>query len=139
MSVLLSRLRQARRVDGSGGDGGRDCYFPDEHGTDAYELKSFTGRMDQAQRRQVERSLARAMKTEPAHLDAGRAHRPDPGGAAVVRLPGCRRAAQLEWLGKTWLEEQLAQFPDIPRYFSGAAEEVIRILAEISRRGRAAR
>ena len=59
VSVLLSRLRQTRRVDGSGGDGGRDCYFTDEHGTDAYELKSFTGRMEKAQRQQVKRSLGR--------------------------------------------------------------------------------
>jgi hypothetical protein len=65
VSVLLSRLRQARRVDGSGGDGGRDCYFPGEDGTDVYELKSFTGRMTQTRRRQVERSRARAVKTDP--------------------------------------------------------------------------
>ena len=65
MSVLLSRLRQARRVDGSGGDEGRDCYFTDEHGTDAFELKSFTGRMTPARRRQVKKSLARAMQKSP--------------------------------------------------------------------------
>jgi hypothetical protein len=28
----------------------------------------------------------------------------------------------LEWLGKTWLDDQLARFPDIVRYFSGAAD-----------------
>ena len=38
VAVLLSRLRQAHRVDGSGGDEGRHCYFTDEDGTDAYEL-----------------------------------------------------------------------------------------------------
>jgi hypothetical protein len=50
VSVLLSRLRQTRRVDGTGGDEGRDCYFPGEDGADAYELKSFTGRMTPARR-----------------------------------------------------------------------------------------
>lgn len=65
VSVLLSRIWQARRVDGSGGDGGRDCYFTDADGTDVYELKSFTGRMGRTQRRQVERSLRRAMNDSP--------------------------------------------------------------------------
>jgi hypothetical protein len=46
------RIRQARRVDGSSGDGGRDCHFTDADGTDVYELKSFTGRMGRTQRRQ---------------------------------------------------------------------------------------
>ena len=32
VSVLLSRERQTHRVDGSGGDGGRDCYFSDDYG-----------------------------------------------------------------------------------------------------------
>ena len=134
VSVLLSRLRQAHRVDGSGGDEGRDCYFTDEHGTDAFELKSFTGRMAKARRRQVKQSLGEGDEEEPADLDADRADRPDPGRADLVRLPG-RRVwhAQLDWLGKNWLKEQLARFPDIVRYFSGAADEVVRILAEISR------
>lgn len=43
-AALLSRIRQTHRVDGSGGHGGRDCYFSDDDGTDAYELKSSTGR-----------------------------------------------------------------------------------------------
>jgi hypothetical protein len=30
---------------------GRDCYLLGEDGTDAYELKSFTDRMDQSQHR----------------------------------------------------------------------------------------
>ena len=34
VSVLLSRIRQTRRVDGSGGDGGLDCYFIDENCTE---------------------------------------------------------------------------------------------------------
>ena len=122
MSILLSRPRQTHRVDGSGGDGGRDCYFPGEDGTDAYELKSFTGRMTAAQRRQVKRSLARAMQLTPQPRTWTLVVPIDPTpaeqqwfGSLGVGLP-----ARLEWLGKTWLEEQLARFPDIIRYFSGA-------------------
>jgi hypothetical protein len=65
ISVLLSRIRQTHRVDGSGGDGGRDCYFSAENGTDVYELKSFLGRMNDVRRQQVVRSLQRALKGSP--------------------------------------------------------------------------
>jgi hypothetical protein len=133
VSVLLSRLRQARRVDGSGGDGGRDCYFPGEEGTDAYELKSFTGRMESTQRRQVKRSLARAMEKKPRTWTLVVPIDPTPGEQEWFDSLGAGLSARLEWLGKTWLEEQLARFPDIVRYFAGAAEEVVRILTEISR------
>jgi hypothetical protein len=133
VSVLLSRLRQTRRVDGSGGDEGRDCYFPDEHGTDAYELKSFTGRMTPARRRQVKRSLTRAMETSPRTWTLIVPINPTPEEQRWFDSLGAELPADLDWLGKTWLEEQLARFPDIIRYFSGAANEVIRLLAEISR------
>ncbi len=132
VSVLLSRLRQARRVDGSGGDEGRDCYFTDEHGTDAFELKSFTGRMTKARRQQVKRPLAKAMEKNPRTWTMIVPINPTPGEQTWFDSLGEGLPAQLEWLGKTWLEEQLARFPDIVRYFSGAADEVVRILTKIS-------
>lgn len=133
VSVLLSRLRQARRVDGSGGDEGRDCYFTDERGTDAFELKSFIGRMTPARRKQVKKSLATAMRKNPRTWTLIAPIDPTPGEQTWFDSLGEGMAAQLEWLGKNWLKEQLARFPDIVRYFSGASDEVVRILTEISR------
>lgn len=133
VSVLLSRLRQARRVDGSGGDEGRDCYFTDENGTDVYELKSFTGRMTAARRRQVQRSLARAIKARPRAWTLVVPIDPTPAEQRWFDSLGAALPLKLEWLGKTWLEGQLTQFPEITRYFSGAADEVVEILKEISR------
>jgi hypothetical protein len=132
ISVLLSRLRQARRVDGSGGDGGRDCYFSGEDGTDVYELKSFTGRMTPGRRKQVKRSLARAMRTRPRTWTLVVPIDPTPDEQRWFDSLGTGLSTPLEWFGKTWLEEQLARFPDITRYFSGAADEVVRILTKIS-------
>lgn len=130
--MLLSRIRQARRLDGSGGDGGRDCYFTDADGTDVYELKSFTGRMGPVQRRQVERSLRRAMSDSPRSWTLVVPIDPTPGEEQwFAGLKAIHKGIRLEWLGKTWLSDRLAQFPDIPRYFAGAAEEVVQILAEI--------
>lgn len=82
ISVLLSRIRQTRRVDGNGGDGGRDCYFSDQNDTD--ELKSFLGRMNDVRRQQVVRSLQRALK------GSGRAELP----SCVYIAAGHRLAAQ---------------------------------------------
>ena len=133
VSVLLSRIRQTRRVDGRGGDDGRDCYFSDEAGTDAYELKSFTGRMTGVRRQQVARSLRRALEQAPrtwslvVPIDATPKEQEWFGSL----MPGT--TTKLTWLGKTWLEGQLAAHPDIGRYFAGASDEVVQILADIAR------
>ena len=68
-SVLLSRLHpDAQRIDGSGGDGGRDVQIvndQDDKTLYAFELKSFTGRMDPSRRQQVSNSLKRAADLKP--------------------------------------------------------------------------
>lgn len=133
VSVLLSREIQTHRVDGTGGDGGRDCYFSDEDGTDAYELKSFTGRMTQSRRRQVKRSLARAMECAPRTWTLVVPIDPTPAEQQWFDSLQTDVSARLDWQGKTWLEEKLARYPDITRYFAGAAEEVVRLLSEIAR------
>jgi hypothetical protein len=134
ISVLLSRIRQTHRVDGSGGDGGRDCYFSDENGTDVYELKSFLGRMNDVRRQQVVRSLQRALKGSPrtwslvVPIDATPKEQ-----EWFDSLASATTTTTLTWLDKTWLEEQLAAHPDIGRYFAGASEEVVQILKDIAR------
>jgi hypothetical protein len=67
VACLLSHQNdKVRRIDGSGGDGGRDCQFEAADGLQVYEMKGFPrGRVGQAQRRQVERSLARAARLLP--------------------------------------------------------------------------
>jgi hypothetical protein len=131
VSVLLSRIRQTHRVDGSGGDGGRDCYFCGENGTDVYELKSFLGRMNNARRQQVVRSLQRALKKTPhtwslvVPIDA------TPNEQEWFDSLASETTTKLTWLDKTWLEDQLAAHPDIGRYFAGAADEVVQILKDI--------
>ncbi len=133
VSVLLSRELQTHRVDGSGGDGGRDCYFSDGDGTDAYELKSFTGRMTQSRRRQVKRSLARAMEQAPRSWTLVVPIDATPSEQAWFDSLQADVPARLDWKDKAWLEQKLAKYPDITRYFSGAADEVLRLLAEIAR------
>ena len=67
VSVLIGRLHpESQRIDGSGGDGGRDVQVPTGNGLVIFELKSFTGRMRASRRRQVEASLVRASQHKPA-------------------------------------------------------------------------
>ena len=55
VSVLLSRLHpDSQRIDGKGGDGGRDVqivHSGDGSIADAFELKSFAGRVGPVQRK----------------------------------------------------------------------------------------
>jgi hypothetical protein len=133
ISVLLSRIRLTRRVDGSGGDGGRDCYFSDESGTDAYELKSFLGRMNGVRRQQVVRSLQRTLERSPRTWSLVVPIDATPREQEWFDSLASGTSTRLTWLGKTWLEEQLAAHPDIGRYFAGASEEVVQILKAIAR------
>lgn len=78
MTTLLSLLNDdVLRMDGSGGDEGRDVQFRRGDQLDLHELKSFTGRMTPA-RRQASRIFAeKGRRAQSNELEAGRAHRPD--------------------------------------------------------------
>src|SRR5215472_14907067 len=117
VAVLISRLHpEAQRIDGSGGDGGRDVQLPLPTGLEIFELKSFTGRMTPARRRQVEKSLARAAKHEPKawHLVVPINHNPD-------ELQWFMRITdpypfECDWLGLDWLDKHIADHRSLPRY-----------------------
>ena len=136
VSVLISRLhKETQRIDGSGGDGGRDVQLPLPSGLEIFELKSFTGRLskEKNRRRQVEKSLKRAANHSPV--------------AWYLVVPINHTEGELEWfndlaasypfpckwLGEDWLNDNMAAHPDIPRYFlEGTAEEIVTILREMN-------
>ena len=136
VSVLLSRLHpNARRIDGKGGDGGRDVQLvsgQDGEIITAFELKSFTGRMTSGRRDQVERSLKRAITSRPPQWTLVVPIDPTPGEDKWFRQLGKEYGVPTDWLGKTWLDEKMSAFPDIRRYFlEGAKDEVYRLLKDI--------
>ena len=136
VSILLSRLHpNARRIDGSGGDGGRDVQIRHEQDDQilrAFELKSFTGRMLSGRRRQVARSLARVAVLEPARWTLVVPINPTPEEESWFRQLGKGYCFPTEWFGKTWLDEKMAMFPDIRQYFTeGANDEVVRLLHQL--------
>ena len=136
VSVLLNRLHpEAQRIDGKGGDGGRDVQIV--HGQhdqiiDAFELKSFTGRVTPSRRTQTSRSLRRAATLGPARWSLVVPIDPTPGELDWFRRLGERYDFPIAWLGRTWLDEKMSAFTDIRRYFlEGAKDEVFHLLREI--------
>ncbi len=136
VAVLLSRLHpDSQRIDGKGGDGGRDVQIvsgKDRRLTHAFELKSFTGRMTPVRRTQVKRSLKRAAESEPEGWSLVVPIDPTPGEEHWFASLGNEYDFPTEWLGKTWLDAQMSAFPDIRQYFvEGIEHEVLRLLREL--------
>ncbi len=136
VSVLLSRLHpDAQRIDGKGGDGGRDVQIV--HGQhdqiiDAFELKSFTGRVTPSRRTQTSRSLKRAAALDPVRWSLVVPIDPTPDEIRWFRRLAKGYDFPIKWLGRTWLDEKMSAFPDIRRYFlERAKDEVFQLLREI--------
>jgi hypothetical protein len=136
VAVLLSTLHpEAERLDGSGGDGGRDVQLrPNDGRLDLFELKSFTGRLskERGRRRQVEDSLKTAAGHDPDSwtLVVPIDHTKD----ELAWFDGLRSRYPfpLIWRGRTWLDQQMANHPAIVRYYlEDGNGEAIRILREL--------
>ena len=134
VSVLIKRVHpDAERIDGSGGDGGRDVQVPTEDGLVIYELKSFTGRLSTGGRKsQVSKSLTRAAKHEPSQWFLVVPIDPTPGELDWLKEQMQSHGLDGGWYGQNWLDSEMAMRPDIPRYFlEGQSEEVISLLKEL--------
>ncbi len=136
ISVLVSRLHpDAQRIDGKGGDGGRDVQIVDRQDDtllEAFELKSFIGRINPSRKKQVSNSLKRASKLKPRRWTLIVPIDPTPKEDEWFRELGNNCPFPIRWYGKTWLDERMAAFPDIRQYFlEGANDEVVRLLREL--------
>lgn len=132
-AVLLSRINpETQRIDGAGGDGGRDVHFRDVRGLHVFELKSFTGRITASRRSQVKRSLDRAKALNP--VDWTLVVPIDLTPAEELWFEGLRAtsAFPLVWRGLTWLDAEMSSRPEIRQYFiDRASDEVVKLLAEL--------
>ena len=138
VSVLVSRLYpDAQRIDGKGGDGGRDVQIvggTDQSLVEAFQLKSFTGRMKPGRRQQVACSLKRAATLKPKQWTLIVPIDPTPNEDKWFRKLGNKYCFPVRWCGKTWLDDKMATFPDISRYFlEGAKDEVYNLLRELKK------
>lgn len=135
VSVLLSHMNhEVRRIDGSGGDEGRDSEFALADGPEIFQLKSYTGRMNAGRRRKVESSLARVADRNPVAWHLVVPIDPTPGEDEWFQRLQANYAFPITWKGRTWLNAQMAERPFISRYFTGGdSDRVIELLGELSR------
>lgn len=135
VSVLLSRLNpRAVRIDGAGGDEGRDVQVRVGERLELFELKSHTGRVGKSQRAQILQSLERAAALKPDIWTLMIPIDPTPGEDRWFSQLRKSNPFPLDWHGRTWLDGQMASFPDIVRYFVySGADEAVEILKELRR------
>ncbi|HEX5407430.1 MAG TPA: hypothetical protein VFX16_34585 [Pseudonocardiaceae bacterium] len=136
VAVLINRLNPtSQRIDGAGGDGGRDVQVSIPSGVVIYQLKNFTGRLGAAQNRrtQVKNSLAEAAKNDPTLWHLVVPIDPTPGELKWFEGLTAGYGFECSWLGMTWLDGHMAAMPDIYRYYiEGASEETINLLREFN-------
>lgn len=138
--LLKARYPGLRSFDGSGGDGGRDAELVTADGRTVFEVKSF-GRLDSSRRRQVAKSLTKAVQTVP---DMTRWVLAIPMNMTPTR-PGARSSEQawfeetlpklapgvdLDWFGRDWLDAALAKNMDVQRYIEGPESQLLQRAAE---------
>jgi hypothetical protein len=137
VAVLLNILHpEAERLDGRGGDGGRDVQLRQDGRLELFELKSFTGRLgrDGGRRSQVERSLKKAAVHQPDSWTLVVPIDHTDGELAWFDKLRSRFAFPLIWRGRTWLDGQMATHPAIVRYYlEGGDSRVVRVLLELQR------
>lgn len=87
VGVLLSTLHPgSRRIDGAGGDGGRDHQFQIDDKLVVWQSKYFSGRLSTGSRkRQITNSLITAAALQPDSWTLVTPMVPDAGRARVVR------------------------------------------------------
>ena len=134
VAVLISRLHPtAQRIDGSGGDGGRDVQIPLEGGLEILQLKSHTGRMGESQRKQVKNSLKAAARHNPVAWHLVVPIDPTPGELTWFENLTGDYPFPCDWHGKTWLDMHMSQMPEIYRYYvKGADARVIELVERLN-------
>jgi len=132
VAVLLSHQHAgaAARIDGRGGDGGRDVQITTPAGIRAFEIKSFTGRMTQSRRAKVQASLERSATLAPIDWTLLVPIDHSPKELDWFDRLRTRVTFPINWRGLTWLDSEFAQRPFISRYYlEGAGAELAALTA----------
>lgn len=133
IAVLLSRMHSdIQRIDGAGGDGGRDAQFQDSQGLHVFEMKSFTGRMTPPRKAQVMASLQRAAELDPASWTLIVPIDPTPRELTWFEALRDGFPFVLPWRGASWIEARLTEHPQVRRYyFADAMSETNELLRQL--------
>ena len=133
LKVLIKRLQPTvQAIDGSGGDGGIDLLMHTENGLVIYQIKSFTGRLSGNRREKVARSLETASGHGPVAWHLVVPIDPTPRELEWFENLTEPFPFTCDWDGKTWVDSEMTQRPEIADYYlHGSEERVLAMLREI--------
>ena len=126
--MLVQDVFGATSMDGSGGDEAQDLRLQTPEGLVIFEVKSFKKRLASSQKAQVKRSLLRAVELHsPIRwvLVTRSNHTPGELGwlqSLATHAPG----VELKWLGRDWLDAQIAGREDLISYVEGVDYKLLR-------------
>lgn len=130
---LLSHLNpKIKRIDGRGGDKGRDAQFRGEQ-FEIFELKYFPARVGKSQRAQVKKSLDTAAKLQPDSWTLVLPTEFTPGELEWFEKLTKDRPFSCDWWGRAKLNAFFSERPFISRYFlEDEQKRVIELLKELN-------
>jgi hypothetical protein len=126
--LLVRDACGATSIDGSGGDLAQDLRHDGPDGLTIFEVKSFTKRLTNGQKRQITESCVRAVGLHAPHrwvlvipLN------PSPAEIAWFnKLRSRVPQVELEWFGLDWLDGQIAGREGLLSYIEGADSALLR-------------
>lgn len=134
VSVLLGTLHpESERIDGAGGDAGRDHQLRSDGRLDLWQSKYFLRRLSESPTRkgQIGESLRTAARLRPDSWTLVTPMVPTPGERAWFDDLACEYPFPVVWRGGDWLDAQLARHPAIVRHFMSANDEYVALLREL--------
>lgn len=134
VSILLSTLHpDSERVDGSGGDGGRDHQLRGDHRLDLWQSKYFLRRLSESRTRkgQITESLVTAAALQPDSWTLVTPMVPNDDERRWFDGLADQYPFPVTWRGGDWLDARLAEHPAIVRYFMSANDEYVALLREL--------
>ena len=126
--LIVREACGATSIDGSGGDLAQDLRHDGPDGLTIYEIKSFTKRLTSGHKRQIGKSLNRAVELHAPRrwvLVIPRNHTP----AELAWFDGLREKfpdVELAWYGQDWLDGQIAGREGLISYIEGASSALLR-------------
>jgi hypothetical protein len=126
--MLLRDKFGATSIDGSGGDLAQDLRWDSPDGLVIFEVKSFRKRLAGSQKRQIKKSLLRAIELhEPVRWVLVTRSLPTPEELAWLQsLPPEGSGVTLEWYGRDWLDAQIAGREELISYVEGEQYKLLR-------------
>jgi hypothetical protein len=132
-SLIRRMYPDARAIDGSGGDGGRDLVRSTPAGLVVFEIKSYSRRLTDGQKRKIRASLQSAIRQDMTTwiLVLPLDHTPSEQEWFEGYLQDLAGHVKLEWWGRDWLDGQFAAHEDLRRYVEGSAYALLGYASEL--------